>query len=222
MPIQTPQQFYDWFAQVDRSVAHSQEAHFRAHVATVAEHLSTADMLLERLDEVEKEVDSMLEGWRGVEEGGRSLKDACERLLEDRVSCYFLARSFTDVLPDWSQDKLLDLTDEIDTRLEYFQELEHATRMLNHPGESLVLQTDFLYMVERVDICIEYLKAHVGAFTSRINAPVLRISYLATLQGSRGLPIALPAMHDTRHDTHQDVLCRLPQSSHSRHIEAIV
>lgn len=52
----------------------------------VAEHLSTADMLLERLDEVEKEVDSMLEAWRSVEEGGRSLKDACERLLEDRVS----------------------------------------------------------------------------------------------------------------------------------------
>ena len=34
--------------------------------------------------------------------------------------------------------------------------------MLNHPGESLVLQTDFLYMVERVDICIDYLKAHVS------------------------------------------------------------
>jgi hypothetical protein len=137
---------------------------------------------------------------------------------------HFLARLFTDVLPDWSQDKLLDLTDEIDTRLEYFQELEHATRMLNHPGESLVLQTDFLYMVERVDICIEYLKAHVRSFTSlhHINAPVLRIPYLAILQGSRGLPTALPAMHDTRHDTHQDVLCRLPQSSHSRRIQAFV
>lgn len=140
----------------------------------VAEHLETAEMLLERLDEVEKEVDSMLEGWRGVEEGGRSLKDACERLLEDRVSCCTLSRClFTDVLRDWSQDKLLDLTDEIDTRLEYFQELEHATRMLNHPGESLVLQTDFLYMVERVDICIEYLKAHVRSFTNHhhIDAP---------------------------------------------------
>ncbi|KAF9241866.1 Sec34-like family-domain-containing protein [Melanogaster broomeanus] len=117
VPIQTPQQFYDWFAQIERSVAHSQEAHFRAHVAMV-----------------EGDVDSMLEGWRSVEESGRSLKDACERLLEERT------RSAT--------------------RLEYFQELEHATRMLNHPGESLVLQTDFLYMVERVDICIEYLKAH--------------------------------------------------------------
>lgn len=51
-------------------------------------------------------------------------------------------------------------------RLQYFQELEHATRMLNHPGDSLVLQTDFLYMVERVDICIDYLKAHVSLFVS--------------------------------------------------------
>ena len=54
------------------------------------------------------------------------------------------------------------MTIAVDERLEYFQELEQATRMLNHPGESLVLQGDFLYMVERVDICIDYLKAHVG------------------------------------------------------------
>ncbi|KAJ7731297.1 Sec34-like family-domain-containing protein [Mycena maculata] len=140
-PVQTAQQFYDWFALIDRSVAHSQEAHFRAHVASVAAHLATCDALVARIDEVDGEVDGMLEGWRGVEEGGKSLKDACERLLDER-------------------DRLLELTDEIGTRLEYFQELEHATRMLNHPGESLVLQTDFLYMVERVDICIDYLKAH--------------------------------------------------------------
>ncbi|KAJ7057953.1 Sec34-like family-domain-containing protein [Mycena amicta] len=140
-PVQTAQQFYDWFALIERSVAHSQEAHFRAHVASVSEHLDTCDRLIERVDEVGAEVDGMLDGWRGVEEGGRSLKDACERLLEER-------------------DHLLSLTDEIDARLEYFQELDAATRMLNHPGESLVLQTDFLYMVERVDICIDYLKAH--------------------------------------------------------------
>ncbi|KAI6121799.1 Sec34-like family-domain-containing protein [Pisolithus sp. B1] len=140
-PIQTPQQFYDWFAQIDRSVTHSQEAHFRAHVAMVAGHLDTTGMLLERIDEVEQEVDGMLDGWRSVEQSGRNIKDACERLLQER-------------------DELLELTDEINARLEYFQELEHATRVLNNPGESLVLQTDFLYMVERIDICIEYLKDH--------------------------------------------------------------
>lgn len=59
------------------------------------------------------------------------------------------------------QDQLVELQGVIGTTLEYFQELEHATHLLNHPGESLVLQTDFLYMVERVDVCIEFLKSHV-------------------------------------------------------------
>ena len=83
--MQTPQQFYDWFALIDRSVAHSQEAHFRAHVANVSEHLQTCDRLIEKIDEVDREVDAMLEGWRSVEEGGKSLKDACQKLLEERV-----------------------------------------------------------------------------------------------------------------------------------------
>lgn len=56
----------------------------------------------------------------------------------------------------------METTEAISLRLEYFQELEHATRMLNHPGESLVLQTDFLLMVERVDVCLEYLEVHVS------------------------------------------------------------
>jgi conserved oligomeric Golgi complex subunit 3 len=84
-PVQTPQQFYDWFSLIDRSVAHSQESHFRAHVASVAEYLASCDSLVVRIDEVDREVEGMLEGWRGVEEGGRSLKNACEKLLEERV-----------------------------------------------------------------------------------------------------------------------------------------
>lgn len=85
-PIQTPQQFYDWFALIDRSVAHSQEAHFRAHLSNVAEHLETCDKLVQWINEIDGEVDDMLQGWRSVEEGGKSLKDACEQLLEERVS----------------------------------------------------------------------------------------------------------------------------------------
>ena len=54
------------------------------------------------------------------------------------------------------------MAEDLSARLEYFQELEHATRMLNHPGEALVLQSDFLDMVERVDICIEFLRTHVS------------------------------------------------------------
>jgi hypothetical protein len=50
--------------------------------------------------------------------------------------------------------------------------------MLNHPGDSLVLQADFLYMVERVDLCIEYLRAHV--------CKLLLIVYTYADAGQRG------------------------------------
>lgn len=40
-----------------------------------------------RIEEVDEEVGGMLRGWRSVEEGGRSLQEACQRLLEERVSC---------------------------------------------------------------------------------------------------------------------------------------
>lgn len=58
----------------------------------------------------------------------------------------------------------MELIDDIGGHLEYFQELEQATRMLNYPGESLIFEADFLYMVERVDICIDFLKRHVRLF----------------------------------------------------------
>ncbi|EIN11167.1 Sec34-domain-containing protein [Punctularia strigosozonata HHB-11173 SS5] len=140
-PIQTPQQFYDWYALIERSVARSQEAHFRAHLDNVSSHLATCEELAHKIDEVDGDISGMLEHWKLVEDGGKNLKEACERLLEER-------------------DRLIGTTEEIGQRLEYFQELEHATRMLNHPGESLVLQSDFLYMVERVDICIQYMQSH--------------------------------------------------------------
>ena len=88
-PIQTPQQFYDWFALIDRSVTHSQEAHIRAHLGAVSDHLETCDKLVHRIDEIDHEVEGMLSGWRSVEESGRSLKDACEQLLQERVSSFF-------------------------------------------------------------------------------------------------------------------------------------
>jgi len=43
------------------------------------------DLLLARVDEIENEVERMMECWWSVEESGRSLKDACERVLQERV-----------------------------------------------------------------------------------------------------------------------------------------
>jgi hypothetical protein len=84
--VQSPEQFYDWFALVDRSVAHSQEAHFRAHVASLIEHLEVCDGLIKRIDEIDSMLGEMYEEWWRVEENGRVVKEGCERVVEKRVS----------------------------------------------------------------------------------------------------------------------------------------
>lgn len=68
----------------------------------------------------------------------------------------------SDFLLDWNQKHLNELTEAIAARLEYFRELETATRMLNLPGEALVLEDEFLNMLDRLDVCLEYLKANVS------------------------------------------------------------
>ncbi|KAH9967669.1 hypothetical protein BGW80DRAFT_1462172 [Lactifluus volemus] len=129
----TPKQFYDRLALIVSRCSETRKRWCRK--------------LVGRIDQVDTEVASMLDKWKSVEEGGKRLQDASQKLLDER-------------------DQLVELQTAIGTTLEYFQELEHPTRLLNHHGESLVLQTDFLYMVERVDICIEFLKSHKQKSTS--------------------------------------------------------
>jgi len=111
----------------------------------------------------------------------------------------------------------MEMTEAIGQRLQYFQELESATRMLNHPGESLVLQVDFLYMVERVDLCIEYFKQHVRTLPPEF-ARVLTSAPTEEFQRVGSVSPALPAMYDASNDPDQNVLRRVSQSPHDRHI----
>jgi conserved oligomeric Golgi complex subunit 3 len=85
-PINTAQAFYDWSTLVDRAVAHEQEAEFRVRLTEVSDRLGECDKLVDHLDIVNEEVESMLAEWRSVEASGESLKGACERLLAERVS----------------------------------------------------------------------------------------------------------------------------------------
>lgn len=43
------------------------------------------DKLVGRVDQVDAEVASMLDKWKSVEEGGKSLQDASQKLLDERV-----------------------------------------------------------------------------------------------------------------------------------------
>jgi conserved oligomeric Golgi complex subunit 3 len=84
-PINTPQQFHDWFTIIEKSIQHSQEAHFRSHLAQLNQYHDKFSLLSEELDQVDNEIVRMLSSWQGVEDGGRSLQQASENLLQEKV-----------------------------------------------------------------------------------------------------------------------------------------
>jgi hypothetical protein len=195
-PVRTAQAFLDLVARVEHAAAHAQEGDFRARLAELRARRAECARVLGALDTVQTEVAEMLARWRAVEAGGASLEGACERLLAERA-------------------RLGAITDEVDARLEFFAELERATRVLNAPGEALVLQDDFLHMVDRIDACIAFLREHVRP------AACIRWAYAnahaaAALQGVGGLPPSLPAVPHARDDAGPDVLRRLAPRTRAR------
>ena len=75
-----------------------------------------------------------------------------------------------------------------------FLELEHATRLLNHPGpgESLVLQTNFIYMVGPTRTC-GYLHRvpQIPRTIVSLRSPVARTLAVAQLQRSGSIALAV-------------------------------
>ncbi|KAH9957167.1 Sec34-like family-domain-containing protein [Lactifluus volemus] len=138
-PVRTRQQLYDRLALIDRSVAHSQDAHFRHHLLRVSESQDTCDRLLSRIDQVDTAVASMLDKRKSVEDGGKCLQNASQKLLA-------------------KQDQLVELQTAIGMTLEYLLSVTGARDAAAQSPWRVARSPD--RMVERVDICIEFLKPH--------------------------------------------------------------
>ncbi|EIM80940.1 uncharacterized protein STEHIDRAFT_161956 [Stereum hirsutum FP-91666 SS1] len=105
----------------------------------------------------------------------RIAQEACHGLLEER-------------------ERFVERQDMIGQRLDSLQELEYPRRMLDHPEDSLVLQTDFLYVIERVNVCINF-------------------SRLTAIFGKRNSTSSL--MYNPRDDNHQYVLRWISPCTHA-------
>ncbi|SCZ87413.1 BZ3500_MvSof-1268-A1-R1_Chr2-2g04879 [Microbotryum saponariae] len=180
-PITTTQQFHDWFALVERSLEIEQEQVYVNHLETLSHHLAACEHVLENLDDARGLLSEIEANYRFVEDNSRALQLACETMLDEQVrrkdllvSCSsdHSALSCTSTSTSTSTQKhLIQVTEALSARLEYFRQLETATRMLNLPGEDLVLQEEFLNVLDRLDLCLDYLKANVPCSVSEPAAP---------------------------------------------------
>ncbi|KAJ9118234.1 hypothetical protein QFC22_004141 [Naganishia vaughanmartiniae] len=139
--IATAQQFHEHFSHLTSSLLHSQDALYRSHLAEISGYKEACDVLDKELEDSSELVNGMIECLKWVEEKGESLRVAGEGLMQEET-------------------QLHAQTQELAARLEYFTFLEQAQRMLNYPGENLVMSEGFLAMVARLDSCLQYLKAN--------------------------------------------------------------
>lgn len=84
-PIETTQQFHDWFARVEQGMEREQEEIYRTHLVELEEYIDSCEMVLEQLDDARGLLSEMEANYRFVEDNSRTLQLACETMLDEQV-----------------------------------------------------------------------------------------------------------------------------------------
>lgn len=113
---------------------------YRDQLTVTERHL---DGLIEDANATLKLLTSLSNSFGSVEAQTSTFQSQCEELLQE-------------------QRRLEVLADEVGTDLHYYAYLDNATRRLNAPGASrLVDDASFGEMVENIDACIVFMENHV-------------------------------------------------------------
>ncbi|CAO3629980.1 unnamed protein product [Cunninghamella blakesleeana] len=142
-PIETLQQFFDWFAVMEKDMEKGQEDIYRDHLSIVSYYKEVCDEFLKDIQTTRKLFDDLGKDYGFVEKQTKSLQTTCEELLEE-------------------QHQLTQLADALTERLQYFNQLEPIAKMFNAPGDDICLKPDFIPMLEKLDECITYMNDHLN------------------------------------------------------------
>ncbi|CAG8456803.1 818_t:CDS:10 [Funneliformis caledonium] len=141
-PIETTQQFFDWFARMEADMEKDQEDVYRNFLVVVTMYRESCDKFLEQIDTTVKLFNDLDDNFKFVEERTKALQTACEKLLDE-------------------QNNLTSLADSISAKLSYYNELETITKLFNSPGENICEQKEFIPILAKLDECLEYMQSNL-------------------------------------------------------------
>lgn len=141
-PVETLQEFFDWFAKMEIEMEKGQEDVYRNYLSTVQLYQQACDEFLNDLNTTCQLFDDLEKDYSFVEIRTRSIQLACETLLKE-------------------QDRLTHLADGLAGQLDYFNQLEPIAKLFNSPGVNICLDEEFIPMLEKLDKCIEFMQKHV-------------------------------------------------------------
>lgn len=135
------------FSRTRRSISLTFRRLYRDQLALTERHL---DGLIDDANSTLKLLTSLADSFKAVEAQTSSFQSQCENLLDE-------------------QRRLEKLAHDVGTDLHYYEYLDNATRRLNAPGASKMVDDEsFGDMIDNIDACIVFMNSHVCLEVSRI------------------------------------------------------
>ncbi|XP_036153050.1 conserved oligomeric Golgi complex subunit 3 isoform X2 [Myotis myotis] len=138
--IETAQQFFSWFAKLQTQMDQDEETKYRQMRDYLSGFQEQCDAILNDVNSALQHLESLQKQYLFVSNKTGTLHEACEQLLKE-------------------QSELVDLAENIQQKLSYFNELETINTKLNSPTLS-VNSEGFIPMLAKLDDCITYISCH--------------------------------------------------------------
>uniref|UniRef100_A0A8B9QNF1 Conserved oligomeric Golgi complex subunit 3 n=1 Tax=Anas platyrhynchos TaxID=8839 RepID=A0A8B9QNF1_ANAPL len=138
--IETAQQFFSWFAQLQTQMDQDESAKYRQMRDYLSGFEEQCDTILNDVNSALQHLEALQKQYLFVSTKTGTLHEACEQLLKE-------------------QSELVDLAENIQQKLSYFNELENINTKLNSPTLS-VNSEGFIPMLAKLDDCIAYISSH--------------------------------------------------------------
>lgn len=139
--IETTQQFYKWFVQIEEEMEQGQEDGYRTHLTLLRDYQHKIKGILLLLDSTLAELDAVLGNYVRVDGLIRGVQASCDRQVEE-------------------QTQLLQLHSEIKLSLQHFRDLEAIVKFLSTPGDDICLDDRFEPLLDDLDSSMAFLQRH--------------------------------------------------------------
>ncbi|XP_061431675.1 conserved oligomeric Golgi complex subunit 3 isoform X2 [Lethenteron reissneri] len=140
--IETAQQFFTWFSKVQDQINEDEDASYRRVRESLYGYGEQCDAMLRDVDLALQELQLLEQQYVLVSTKTGALHSACEELL-------------------MQQSKLVELAEDIQQKLSYFNDLENISTKLNNPNLA-VTSEGFVATLVKLDDCISYISSHPG------------------------------------------------------------
>ncbi|KAJ3161949.1 Golgi transport complex subunit 3 [Geranomyces michiganensis] len=141
-PVETTQQFFNWFETVEQEMERGQEEGYRTYLSTVNAYQKACEEVLGKVNSTADLLTDLQDNYDSVEGRTKALQNACEKLLAE-------------------QTQLAEMADSLSSRLSYFNEIEPITKFFASPGDNVCLDDRFVPMLLRLDECLTFVQSHM-------------------------------------------------------------